>query len=351
MEAGEYGLQVDRVAVVVGQRRLQQLGGHRDVLPAVVDRLCGDVAKSVHPPLRRRAVAGGGTGQAVAVPGQGEHQGAQVEQVPGEVSGAAFQSAELLQRPLRVDRFHGQPGAPGPLGAVLVGPDGEGEPAVHVGPGGGGLHGQPGQVEWRVEHHDQRRVTPVVVRIADAVQPAVDELPAGEQGQLPVRLHPEVAQVHVGLAAGDVVPQPGGYARVALGQVVGVEQAFRHGGDGGAVEPAVPERPEQQPLGTVGAGLGVQDERVPDRWRRAATARFGVSLVGGPGPHGDRQEARQLAHDGSRWPAASIWVRVSASSRIPVSNHSRASSTRGSSSNDGSPQLSSAWMVRRPMAR
>ena len=87
----------------VGQRGLQQLGGNRDVAPAVIDRFGGDAAEFGHGGFAGQLVAAGGAVEGVTLAGQGEHQGAQVEQVPGEVSGAAFPSAELLQRPLGVD--------------------------------------------------------------------------------------------------------------------------------------------------------------------------------------------------------------------------------------------------------
>lgn len=49
-------------------------------------------------------------------------------------------------------------GPPGLAVARGVRPDGEGEPAGHIGPRRGDVHGDPGQVKRRVEHHDQRRL-------------------------------------------------------------------------------------------------------------------------------------------------------------------------------------------------
>ncbi len=128
-------------------------------------------------------------GQAVALAGQGEHQGAQVEKVTPE-AGLLVQRGESFQGAFRVDRLHPHSGPPLDRVAVGVGGQSQGESACE--PGGcaavaclAGRSCQAGEVERGVEHHQRGRfavdpLTPAVP-VGHAVDPLLDELAAGVQ--------------------------------------------------------------------------------------------------------------------------------------------------------------------------
>lgn len=173
---GDGGLQPDRVSGVLDQHGAVEPSGGGDVLAAVVDGLLVN-----HPELGRVGLAGdlergAPRGQAVAGAGEREHQGAQVQQVPGVILLAAFEPPELLDRPLGIQGFDRDPRTPAAGLPVRGLPHDQGEPAVHVGAGLGGVDGQAGPIEGCVEHDDRGGVAAAVVRVADVPDPLIDEL-------------------------------------------------------------------------------------------------------------------------------------------------------------------------------